>query len=167
MHTKTQKLQFMLRLMCTKLWFPHRFECPLLRNIMGFEKSMRGQLSDTILSITQLDIEQCEKPLKVLCSIDITNLIMLDLLSKFEKKILVFWVYLYFHESLFFPPISWCSQGDDHPQVATFNTCTWNNYHGFIYYNAKIYIIRSWGRSFPFYFKWCVKKYLVQLIWIF
>jgi hypothetical protein len=57
---------------------------------MGFAKSMRGQLSDIILSITQLDIKQCEKPLKVLCSIDMTHLIMLDLLSKFEKKVIVF-----------------------------------------------------------------------------
>jgi hypothetical protein len=69
-----------------KTWFSHWFECPLLRNIMGFAKSTRGQSSDIILSITQLDIKQCEKPLKVLCSIDMRHLIMLGFLSKFEKK---------------------------------------------------------------------------------
>jgi len=57
---------------------------------MGFAKGMRGQSSDIILSIAQLDIKQHEKPFKVLCSIDMTHLIMLDLLSKFEKKIIVF-----------------------------------------------------------------------------
>jgi len=49
---------------------------------MGFAKSMRGLLSDIILSIAQLNIKQHEKPLKVLCSIDMAHLIMLDLLSK-------------------------------------------------------------------------------------
>jgi hypothetical protein len=40
----------------------------------------------------------------VLCSIDMTHLIMLDLLSKFEKKIIVFWVYLFLHEPFFLAP---------------------------------------------------------------
>ncbi len=87
-----------------KTWFSHWFECPLLRYIMGFAKGVRGQSSDIILSIAQLEIKQHEKPFKVLCSIDMTHLIMLDLLSKFEKKIIVFWVYLFLHEPFFFAP---------------------------------------------------------------
>jgi hypothetical protein len=87
---------------------------------MGFAKSMRGLLSDIILSIAQLNIKQHENPLKGLCSIDMTHLIMLDLLSKFEKKSLYFESVYFFTNHCFFSPISRCSQGDVHPQASYF-----------------------------------------------